>query len=558
MLELGGWSATSMDNTQRLNTLKIAIIGWDAATFDVALPLVEAGHLPELGRLMHEGGWGPLRSTRHPISPTAWASLMTGTNPGKHGIFDFVGLQEDGRFRALTGGALGAKTLWAHLSDAGRRVAVVNVPMTYPPEAVNGFVISGMDAPQQDRAFTHPIQLEAELYERFGGYREGVRARGRIGASVERFTSDYVDQTCDVTRLHGDVACYLLDTHSVEFLMVVFTGPDRVQHALGHLLGRPPSPSDGIGRVYRACDNVLERITKRLDDSWVTIVMSDHGACAYRRVFELSTWLAQRGWLRLRSPSRGSQLSASLAAGWRRLGRLMGHSVTVEPHLAQFMSRIVWEETEAFALGAFGSIYVNTCDRFPKGIVKPGEHYEAVCEQIASELLSARDPETGAPMVYSVHRSVDVYEGPFAHLAPDLLIETTDEYFVRNNLDQETNRLTYPAGRYQGRSLAHTAKHTEQGILVASGGPFVTGSHQSDARIIDLAPTVLHLSGLPLPAEMDGKPLLDWLDSRYCEKHPVQWSDTPSVSVVAERTTWYDGEDEAAVESRLRDLGYLD
>lgn len=547
-----------MDSRKRRVTPKIAIIGWDAATFDVALPLVDAGHLPTLGRLMHDGGWGTLRSTHHPISPTAWASFMTGMNAGKHGIFDFVGMQEDGRFRALNGGALGARTLWAHLSDAGRRVAVLNVPMTYPPEAVNGFVISGMDAPQQDRAFTHPPQLEAELYERFGGYQEGVRARGRIGTSVERFTRHYVDHTCDVTRLHADVACHLLDTQSIDFLMAVLTGPDRVQHALGHLLEGQVSPADGIGQVYRACDEALERITKRLDDSWITIVMSDHGARAYRRVFELSTWLSEQGLLSLRSQSRGAQLNASLAPVWRRLGRLIGRPLPVEPHLRQFLDRIVWEETEAFALGAFGSIYVNTCDRFPHGIVEPGRQYEAVCRQIASELRSVRDPKTGAPMVRNVHRSGDVYEGPFAHLAPDLLIETTDDYFVRNNLDQETNCLTYPAGRYQGRSLAHTAKHTERGILVATGGPFVEKRDQANARIIDLAPTVLHLSGLPVPADMDGEPLLDWLNPQYREENPVQWSDAPSASVVPERDASYEREDEAAVESRLRDLGYLD
>ena len=547
-----------MDSGGSVASQKIAIIGWDAATFDVALPLADTGHLPALARLMRQGGWGPLRSTRHPISPTAWASFMTGMNPGKHGIFDFVGFRPDNRFRPLTGGALGAKTLWTHLSEAGRRVAVVNVPMTYPPEAVNGFIISGMDAPQQDRAFTHPPELEDVLYDRFGGYREGVRARGRPGTSVERFTRHYVDETCEVTRLHADITCHMLDTHSIDFLMVVFTGPDRVQHALGHLLEADVSPTDGIGRVYRACDEALQRITKRLNDRWITIVMSDHGARAYHRVFELSTWLADQGWLRLRSQARWNQVNSSLAPVWRRLRRLIGRPLPTQLHLAQFLDRIVWEQTQAFALGAFGSIYINTRGRFPQGIVAPGREYEKVCQQITSQLLSARDPETGSPVVRSVHRSVDLYEGPYTHLAPDLLIETTDAYFVRNNLDQEQDRLTYPAGRYQGRSLAHSAKHTEQGMLVASGGPFVARSNQADARIIDLAPTVLHLSGLPLPADMDGEPLLDWLDPQYCEGHPVRWSDTRSVSADADREASYDTQDEAAVESRLRDLGYLD
>jgi predicted AlkP superfamily phosphohydrolase/phosphomutase len=298
-----------MDQADGMNARKMAIIGWDGATFDVINPLIQAGALPNLKHLMSKGAWGQLASTLHPISPTAWTSFMTGMNPGKHGVFDFVGPDEDGRFRVVSGGAVRAETLWARLSRAGRRVAVVNVPMTYPPEPVNGFLVSGMDAPRRNQAFTHPPELARELHDRFGGYQVGVRARAVALTAVNSFTPRYVRRLCDLTRLHGEVACDLLEHHSPDFLAVVFIATDRAQHALGHLMTDGISPDDGIGQVYRACDRALGGILEKLDDDWTVLLMSDHGACAYQRVFELGTWLAMQGWLRLHPVRRYNALA---------------------------------------------------------------------------------------------------------------------------------------------------------------------------------------------------------------------------------------------------------
>lgn len=528
---------------------KVAVIGLDSATFEVIEPLIQAGALPNLERLMARGCWGRLSSTLHPLSPTAWASFMTGMNPGKHGIFDFIGQGWDGCFRTINGAAVGAETLWAKLSRTGRRVGVVNVPLTYPPQPVNGFLIAGMDAPRLDRAFTYPPNLADELHARFGQYRVGVGARGLPWISVERFTAQYVERLCDMVRQRGEVVRYLLERQPLDFLMVVFIAPDRAQHALGHLLAQGISPQDGIGQVYRACDEAMGRILEALGEGWIVLVMSDHGAQPYRYVFEPNTWLAAQGWLRMRLQPRWARLEEALDPLLRRL-------ITRPSRLAQFLGRIVWEETRAFALGAFGSIFVNRRDRFPKGIVAPGAEYERVCEQIATGLLALRDPGTGAPIVRAVHRSRDVYHGPYAMLAPDLLLETTEDYFVRSNLDQRKGHLVYPAGRYGGRSLAHTGKHSPQGILIAAGEPFAVGGERDGARIIDLAPTILHLSGLPVPSQMDGQPLLGWLKPVYRQAHPVTWVDGGGIETRS--GTDYTFQEASRIEAHLRDLGYMD
>ncbi|MDO8141482.1 MAG: alkaline phosphatase family protein, partial [Candidatus Brocadiales bacterium] len=124
---------------------KIVVIGIDSATFDIIEPLVNQGKLPVFTRFMKEGVWGRLQSTIPPVTPPAWTSLVTGKNPGKHGIFDFYGYTTNGYERPIINSqAIKAKTLWNILSEGGKSVGIINVPLTYPPEKVNGFLIPGM------------------------------------------------------------------------------------------------------------------------------------------------------------------------------------------------------------------------------------------------------------------------------------------------------------------------------------------------------------------------------------------------------------------------------
>ncbi len=126
----------------------IAIVGLDGATWDLAGPFMEAGEMPTLRRLVTRGVSGVLRSTTPPVTFPAWSSFMTGVNPGKHGIFDFTRrLPGTYEIAFVTSRDRRVPTIWQLLSEAGRRVAVLGVPTTYPPEAVNGIVVGGFDSP---------------------------------------------------------------------------------------------------------------------------------------------------------------------------------------------------------------------------------------------------------------------------------------------------------------------------------------------------------------------------------------------------------------------------
>ena len=123
--------------------MKLLIIGIDGATLDLILPWVESEHLPTIGRLIKSGVHGDLASTLPPVTSPAWPTFMTGCNPGKHGVFDFI--QPTGSdFSLVNATKIKQPTIWQRLSSAGYRVGVLNVPVTYPPKPLNGFMISGI------------------------------------------------------------------------------------------------------------------------------------------------------------------------------------------------------------------------------------------------------------------------------------------------------------------------------------------------------------------------------------------------------------------------------
>lgn len=147
--------------------MQILLIGLDGATWDLILPWVAEGRLPNLGALLREGSWGTLLSTVPPATFPAWSSFLTGLNPGRHGIFDFT-RRKFGTYEVefVNSTYRRGRSLFRIASEAGKRVGVIGVPATYPPEKVNGFLISGFDAPVAtgiDPSFVYPRELFSEI-----------------------------------------------------------------------------------------------------------------------------------------------------------------------------------------------------------------------------------------------------------------------------------------------------------------------------------------------------------------------------------------------------------
>ncbi len=547
---------------------KILLLGLDGATLDLILPWAQAGLLPTLSRFMREGTWGPLRSTTPPLSPVAWPSFATGTNPGKHGVFDFLARRPGAYdwYPVSSRDRIGLP-FWMWAGQHGLRVGVFNMPMTYPPEPIpNGYMVSGMGVPDVDVRFADPAELQGDLLKRF-------RPDQLVERSVARFDGDsygeYLLQTVDDNLA---VLRHLLRRYpDTDVLCGVFIASDRAQHFYWRQmedLSASPRQRALVREVYMRLDQALGTLIADHPDHTV-LVMSDHGAGPYHRLVDLNQWLASHGWLRWQTSNGGGRQPR---LGWRHWYRRLGLSLPYEVRRQikgvlpmAWMQRlraevhrtslpICWDATQAYSLGVSGAIYLNRIGREPLGCMEPGREAEALLAEMEQALRALSDPETGEPVVERVDRGSELYRGPAAHLAPELVISWKPGYYALSRLSPE-EAIFRGHLRWEGSRMVHSAEHRPEGILLALGPAIRQGCRVAGASIVDLAPTVLHLMGLPIPSYMDGGVLTGLVDARQLGRDPV-YVDAEGELARGEASSYSEAEAQEMVE-RLRDLGYL-
>jgi predicted AlkP superfamily phosphohydrolase/phosphomutase len=554
---------------------RVLVVGIDGGTFDVIRPLIQEGELPNLAALMTEGVIAELRSTVPPISAPAWISFMTGKNPGKHGFFDFVG----NTHRTYVGNALSfadlkVQTLWSILSKHGKRLILLNVPMTYPPAQVNGVVVSGLGAPLDAQDITFPAGVYDELREHVGEYEIDQSIERRFDGQIPSPSSleDLIQRLHRMTEKRTEAALFLLRNHPWDLFMVVYVMTDRLQHLFWKY--RDPSHPDydqefaarfgrAISDGYRKVDEAIGRIHREVGDNVTAIVMSDHGSGPLHECFFVNAWLLQRGYLTLKR-TLPWRFRATRAPLHRILSRLRLASLTrllperinrlgiprVKRIPKGWQELIDWSRTRAYASGVLG-IDINVRGREPHGIVNPGEECEALLQELTRELRGLRHPVTGEPMVHSVMRKEEVYAGPFVEDATDLIFAMQGMQKIPHSRHVTSRRLFGPP------PIGWSGAHRFEGILTMRGPKVRQGASLRQAQIADLAPTILCLFGLPIPRDMDGRVLEEAIDLGVLASHPVTYTHADGQNRERDNLAPLTGEDEERVREHLRNLGYL-
>ena len=493
----------------------IVIFGIDGATHTVLDPLLAQGHLPQLQRLKERGAWGVLRSTIHPLTPAAWVSMVTGLNPGKHGVYDFRRRQEGSyAWELVNSRSWSGEALWSIFSQQGWRVGVVNVPMTYPPQPVNGFMVSGMGAPRQLQGSVYPAQLAALLQERFPDY--AVDPEVEHISHAQQYLAQYVawvERRIAVLRLLRE------EYPELDFLMVVFTEIDRIQHVFWRFLDAsfPDYHTPEAGDVRAQVTGMFRQIDGALGELWEWVaergghllVVSDHGFGPLLKDVYINKWLVDHGYLALK-PDVGVGASGN------------------------FFEQVDWEHTRAYSFGFFGNISLNLHGREPRGIVEPGRQAEQLKQEIAQRLSELTDPESGERVVDAVYRREQLYSGLYVEQAPDLLVVMRDyAYMTRDGFDFISERLMGPPMEYQRSALPHSGNHRLEGIVLLAGDGVCPGAAIGPAEIVDIAPTVLHLASLPLPADVDGRVLVEAFEADFLGARQVAYrASAPPAQVV--------------------------
>jgi predicted AlkP superfamily phosphohydrolase/phosphomutase len=549
---------------------KVMIIGLDGVPLDIIQHWAQGDSLPNLRRLMDGGATGHLESTVPPTSGPSWSSFVTGMNPGKTGIFDFLYRKEGTyHFPPVNAAQRGGTTVWRYLSEAGYRVGVLNLPMSYPVEQVNGFMVSGWMTPYRATDFIHPPDLASELEREIGEYRIYPTE-----TFSENRRESFLKATYDLLEMRTRTALYLAETRPWDVFTAIFFDTDRVLHQLWHYLD-PAHPwrtddedRERIVRDYfQKVDASIGRLLEYTDEETLVIILSDHGMGQANNFIVLNNWLLETGLLRLKRDP------------WTRFKEFMFHrgftlrnvhQIADRLHLAQqaeyvagyFVDHLLkigflsfldvdWSQSKAYSFGRhLGSIYVNVEGREPNGIVKPGDEYEAVRDEIERLAYEFRDPRTGRQLIGQVMRREEVYSGPFLERAPDLILrpqEPSDIFFGLADFGhRETVSTVY---RYSGM-------HRDHGMLIMNGPGVRRDATVTGAVIHDIAPTVLHTMGLPVPTDMDGQVLINAFEGDYMEAFPVIIGH-PSSATGTEDWSGYTEEGEKEIMERLEGLGYM-
>jgi predicted AlkP superfamily phosphohydrolase/phosphomutase len=340
-----------------------------------------------------------------------------------------------------------------------------------------------------------PAQFSADLYERLGPYRTLGWAEATWPLNEDRIDEKtFMDDLYRAFDDRAEVILQRLDAKQWDLLVGVIESTDRVQHMMWRLID-PTHPmydkalaakyGDSIERVYRKCDEFVGEVMSRVDSSTPILIVSDHGFHSFRQSVNLNTWLVQQGFMTLQGQAPGEKKLTDLFGG------------------GTFWENVDWSRTKAYAMG-LGQIYINLKGREGRGIVSPGAESKTIQDDLASRLLTLTDPKTGVRMVDAVYKSDDIYSGAFVGNAAELQVGLADGYRVswQSTLGGSPPGIVYPNMKKWSGDHGSFDYKTTPGTLMSS-------RPLDDRRlsIMDIAPTVLKYFGVPIPSDIDGKPI---------------------------------------------------
>lgn len=529
---------------------RVLLIGLDGADPELTSRWMKEGRLPHLQALSTQGTFSPLQGVTPPVTFPAWTTCVTGVNPGKHGITDFTEMiPGEYAIRFLNSTDRKAPALWNILSDAGKRVCVLGVPGTYPPEPVNGIFVSGFDSPVSettDRSFVYPQDAWPQVRGwRFAPFQE------------HRITPDWYEKAFrlleETIQEKTDIACHLLQEEPWDFFMVVFGEADTASHHFWPLedeqsprrTADTTEPQHPIRSIYENLDATVGRMVAAAGEDTLVLIVSDHGfgGAGIETVY-LNNFLAEHGWLRYRAASKSLLKKLALRClPAKGRGALFRRFQTMAAR-AESRSRfggIDWQHTRAWSeeLDYFPSVHINLENREPQGIV-PEKKYTETVEELCALL------ETFSPISCALPRDA-VYSGPWTKRAPDIIIKLAWKDGYRYSCTRMQKWVQAPLSRCQSPFLLYPSLETlhpskwsggkEQGNSGVHRNPALLITNRpincKTPSLLDIAPTVLQHFAVPSPA-MDGN---DW---------------TPS----AEKQ--YTKRQQSILEERMRNLGYFE
>jgi ATP sulfurylase len=463
-------------NSNGSSSRRMLVIGLDCAAPELVFEAWR-DELPTINRLMSQGAYGKLESTIPAITVPAWSCMMSGRDPGQLGFYGFRNRADYSyeRMSIANAKAVAHPRVWNLLSDAGKRVAAIGVPQTYPVQPINGQMVSCFLTPSAKSQYTHPIELKEEIASWIDG---------EFLVDVPNFRSEDKDQIlADIYRMaeqHFTVCKRLLERERYDYFMTVDMGVDRIHHAFWKYMD-PEHPKHEPGNRFQQAihdyyvwiDGQIAELLKLIDDDTIVLVVSDHGGKAMVGGLCINEWLMREGYLALKEyPSQVTPMEKC---------------------------EIDWSKTKAWGAGGYyGRLFMNVKGREPNGVIAP-QDYEHERATLIQKLAAIADPD-GRNIGTVAFKPEEVYR-EINNIPPDLVV-----YF--GNLDwRSVGSVGHQSiWTFENDTGPDDANHAQHGIFILydprSPG---NGKRLEGLKIYDVAPTVLTMLGQPAPEGIRGK-----------------------------------------------------
>lgn len=498
------------------------VLGLDGANWDLLKPWLDEGRLPNIAALREDGTYADMQSELPPVTCPNWRCYSTGKNPGKLGVYWWEKIDTEARTLSTpTSRSFRSADFWDYLNDDGKTVGVMNLPMTYPPFEIDGFMVAGGPGSEQEE-YTHPPELGDRLDDQ--GYQlhpeTPVTSKDDTAAAREMVT--LIDQRLETFRR-----------------LIREEGPDVAHltvfyiNVLQHFFYREePTP-----QAWEVIDEHVGAIREEHPDATL-FLMSDHGCKDVDTFLYANSWLEKEGYLVTHTDA--SDAISNLGINKKRISNI-AHSLgihglvtTLAPEWItstipedeegfkreQKLEKIDWDRSQAVASGQ-GLIYVIDNDT-------------ATAERLVADLESLTNSD-GASVASVVLTSDEAYEGPYVSEAPDVIFDQRPGVHTSGAIG--SNPVFADIGRWE-------AENVRTGLFLADGSD-VKADLRRTISITDIAPTVLHSVDCPVPTDMDGDTMTLFGDREITERDPISHKRA-------------EGTSDETVQQRLEDLGYLE
>ncbi len=375
-----------------MNNPRTFVLGIDGVPYTFLKDVFNKGWMPALSKLSQEHGPKRMNSVYPTVSSVAWTTYSTGKNPAEHGIFGFMD-RSPSPFNLKIPTAIDrkAETIWHKLSSEGKRVIVINVPLTYPPEEVNGILVSGFLCTDIDKS-SYP-----ETFNNF------LKSKGYIidpDAWLARESKKkFMKQLQKAMVKRFEITFELIDKEMWDYFQLHVMETDRLFHFFWDDLENEGDFYLDIKSLFNKLDDLIAQLHKRLSEDDRLLILSDHGFCGIEADVQLNTWLEEEGLLKFES---------SLA----------------EKTLVNY-----YKDSLCYSLIP-GRIYVNLKGREEKGTVRK-EDYDKIREEIKQRLLEFKDPDTHNKVIDRVFFREEIYNGPYLENAADIIAHPVKGYDLK-------------------------------------------------------------------------------------------------------------------------------